>query len=105
MSSSTVSGFEHEQVVGDVDVEVVQNAEGVQNLRNGILAVEVSETILGAVLHAEKDTEKAEFVEDADGLFGNAVGSSLHGDGDSSDTIAAKSVADGSETLGRLRRI
>src|SRR5579864_2710215 len=98
-------GLEHEQVVGYVHVEVIQNAESVQDLRNRVLAVEVSKTALGAVLHAEKDTEQAEFVEDADGLLGDAVGPSLHGDGDSSDTIGAETVADGSETLGCLHRI
>ncbi len=69
--------LEHQQVVGHVDAEVVQDAERVQYLGERVLAIQVAEAVFGGVFHAKKDAEQAEPVEDAYGLLGYAVGRAL----------------------------
>src|ERR1017187_1442433 len=97
--------LEYEQVVRDMDVEIVKDSQRIQDVRDGLPAVEVSETIFRGAFTAQEHAEEPELVEDADRLLRNAVRPCLDGNRDLTHAVATKSVADGGEALCRLCRI
>src|SRR5208282_4838352 len=49
--------FEHQQVVRDVDVELVQYPQRIEDVLDRLLAVEVTKTVFGGVLNPEENAE------------------------------------------------
>src|SRR5271165_6082725 len=56
-------GLEHEQVVGDMDVKVVENLQRPQDLVARAFPVEVAESVFRVVLDAQKHAEKPQLVQ------------------------------------------
>src|SRR5208282_80281 len=98
-------GLKHEQVVSDMNVEVVQDSEGIEHLSDGLLSIQVTKAVLRRVLDSEENSEEAEVIQNADRLFRNTVGPRLDGNRNLADPVAAKLVTNGREARGSLGRV